>query len=198
MANKRKIGSSERLLNSAVKLFVKKGYRGSSVAEITKDAGLTRGALYCHFETKEHLAREIFKLFEEKYLNNMIAYIKGKGMTASEELERMIQFNIRFAGENPDLCLFMTSISAEISGSRNRLEPYIKSVYRRWHEFITGILKEGKRTGEFKREIDPEMMALVIIGVHDGILLQKQRNQEIIDLRLYTTQFKNLITSGVK
>jgi AcrR family transcriptional regulator len=52
MTNKRKIGSSERLLNAAVKLFVKKGYKGTSVAEITKDAGLTRGALYCHFETK--------------------------------------------------------------------------------------------------------------------------------------------------
>ncbi len=108
-----------------------------------------------------------------------------------------MRFNIWFAGKNPDLCLFMTSISTEISGSRNRLEPYIKSIYRKWHEFITGILREGKQTGEFKKVTDPEMMALVIIGVHDGILLQKQMNQEIINIRSYTTQFKNLITSGV-
>ncbi len=198
MVNKKKIGSSERLLNAAMKLFVKKGYKGSSVAEITKEAGLTRGALYCHFETKEQLAREIIKLFEEKYLNRMIAYVEKEGGKASEKFGKVIRFNVWFAGENSDLCLFMTVISAEMVGSRNRLEPYLKSVYRKWSEFITEILKEGKRAGEFKKEIDPQMMAWVIIGVHDGVLLQKEMNRETIDLRSYTKQFRNLIISGIR
>src|SRR4030042_7049631 len=109
MVNKRKIDSPERLLNAAMKLFVKKGYKGSSVAEITKDAGLTRGALYCHFKTKEHLARELIKLFEEKYLNCMITDV-NKVDNPSKKLQKMISFNVWFAGEHPDLCLFMTII----------------------------------------------------------------------------------------
>jgi AcrR family transcriptional regulator len=181
-----------------MKLFVKKGYKGSSVAEITKDAGLTRGALYCHFKAKEQLAQEIIKLFNEKYLQNMITYVEKGGGSASEKFERMMRFNVWFAGEHPDLCLFMTTISAEMCGSRNRLEPYLKSVYRRWSELISRVLKEGKRTGEFKKEIDPRMMAWVIIGVHDGVLLQKEMNRETIDLRSYTKQFRDLIISGVK
>jgi AcrR family transcriptional regulator len=195
---KKRTNSYERLLNAAMKLFVKRGYKGTSVAEITKDAGLTRGALYCHFETKEHLAREIIKLFEEKYLNSMINYVEKEGKSASEKFQKMMRFNVWFAGEHPDLCLFMTVISAEMCGSRNRLEPYLKSVYRKWSKFITGILKDGKRTGEFKKEIDPQMMAWVIIGVHDGVLLQKEMNRETIDLRSYTKQFRNLVISGVK
>jgi len=198
MVNKNKINSPERLLQSAMRLFVKKGYKGSSVAEITKDAGLTRGALYCHFETKEHLAREIIKLFEGKYLNNMIHYVEKEGKSALEKFKKMMRFNVWFAGEHSDLCLFMTMISAEMCGSRNRLEPYLKSVYRRWSEFIAGILKEGKRTGEFKKEIDPQMMAWVIIGVHDGVLLQREMNRETIDLQAYTKQFRNLVISGIK
>jgi len=195
---KKRTNSYERLLNVAMKLFVKRGYKGSSVAEITKDAGLTPGALYCHFETKEHLAKEIIKLFEDKYLNGMIAYVEKEGGGPSKKFERMMRFNIWFAGEHSDLCLFMTTISAEMCGSRNRLEPYLKSIYQRWSKFITGILKEGKQTGEFKKEIDPHMMALVIIGVHDGVLLQKEMNRETIDLRSYTKQFRNLVISGVK
>jgi len=198
MVHKKRIGSPERLLNAAMKLFVKKGYKGSSVAEITKEAGLTRGALYCHFETKEHLAREIIKLFEEKYLNSMMNYVEKEGKDASDKFQKMMRFNVWFAGEHPDLCLFMTVISAEMVGSRNRLEPYLKSVYRKWSEFIAGILKDGRRAGEFKREIDPQMMAWVIIGVHDGVLLQKEMNRETIDLQAYTKQFRNLIISGVR
>jgi AcrR family transcriptional regulator len=198
MVSKKRINSSERLLDAGMRLFVKKGYKGSSVAEITKFAGLSRGALYCHFETKEHLAREIIKLFEEKFLNRMIAHVEGGRGSSLEKFERMMGFNVWFAGEHADLCLFMTMISAEMCGSRNRLEPHLKSVYRRWSEFVAGILKEGKGTGEFKKEIDPRMMALVIIGVHDGVLLQKEMNREAINLRSYTKQFRNLIISGVR
>jgi AcrR family transcriptional regulator len=197
MPSTRKIDSSERLLKAATKLFVRKGYKGSSVAEITKEAGLTRGALYCHFETKEQLAREIIKLFKEKYLNRMMDYVEKEGGNALDRFQKMMRFNVWFAGEHPDLCLFMTMISAEMCGSRNRLEPSLKLVYRKWGEFITRILQEGKRTKEFKKEIDPRMMAWVIIGVHDGVLLQKEMNRETIDLQSYTRQFRNLVISGV-
>ena len=198
MATKKKKDSPERLLQAGLKLFVRKGYRGSSVAEITKIAGMTRGALYCHFKTKEHLARAIIKLFEEKFLKSMMAHVEKESQNPSERLERMLRFDIHFAGEYPDLCLFMTMISAEMCGSRNRLEPYLKSVYRKWSEFITGILEEGKETGDFQQEIDPPMLALVIIGLHDGVLLQKEINRETIDLPSFTRHFKNLIVSGVK
>ena len=198
MPTRKRSDSSEKLLNSAIKLFVKKGYKGSSVAEITKFAGLTRGALYCHFETKEHLAKQIIKLFEDRYLNKVIAYVEQENGSPLEKFQRMMQFNIQFAGENSDLCVFMTVISAEICGSHSRLESYIKSIYQRWNEFLTGILKEGKSKGEFKKEIDPEMMARVIIGVHDGVLLQREMNRETIDLLSYTKQFRNLIISGIK
>ena len=106
-------------------------------------AGVTRGAIYCHFKTKEHLAREIIKLFEEKFLRSMMAYVEEGDGNPSAKLERMLRFDIKFAGDYPQLCLFMTMISAEMFGSRNRFESYLKSVYRRWSEFITGILEEG-------------------------------------------------------
>lgn len=198
MVTKKKKDSPERLLRAGLKLFVRKGYRGSSVAEITKAAGMTRGALYCHFKTKEHLAREIIKLFEEKFLRSMMAYVEEGDGNPSAKLDRMLRFDIKFAGDYPELCLFMTMISAEMFGSRNRFESYLKSVYRRWSEFITGILEEGRQSGEFEKEIDPPMLALVIIGLHDGVLLQKEINREAIDLRSYTRHFKDLIISGVR
>ena len=42
------------------------------------------------------------------------------------------------------------------------------------------------------------MMAWVIIGVHDGVLLQKEMNRETINLRSYTKQFRSLVISGVR
>ncbi|MDH3890218.1 MAG: TetR/AcrR family transcriptional regulator [candidate division Zixibacteria bacterium] len=51
----------EQLLASARKLFVKKGYRGTTTDEIAKSARLTKGALYFHFKSKEDIFLELIK-----------------------------------------------------------------------------------------------------------------------------------------
>jgi AcrR family transcriptional regulator len=198
MPTHRKLTSPERILRSATKLFVKNGYNATSVAEIMKASGLTRGALYCHFKTKEHLAHEIIKLFEDKFLKNMIAFVEENGGSPLKRVENMIRFDIRFAGENSDLCLFMTLISAEMCGSGKPLESHLKTFYRKWREFLAGILEEGKKTGELNQGINCGMLALVIIGAHDGVLLHLKMNRDITDVSTYARHFKDLIGAGVR
>ncbi|MBA4416745.1 MAG: hypothetical protein C0392_02370 [Syntrophus sp. (in: bacteria)] len=198
MTYQKKLTSSEKILKSATKLFVKKGYNGASVAGIMKAAGLTRGTLYCHFKTKEHLAREIIKLFEENFFKKMVAFVEKEGGSSFNKIENMIRFDIRFAGENPELCHFMTLISAEMCGSGERLEQYLKSVYKKWRDFIAGILDEGKKSGEVQRGIDSPVLALIIMGVHDGVLLHLKMNRDITDLSSYTRYFRYLLLYGIK
>lgn len=53
----------EKLLDSAAKVFAERGYRGTSVDEVAEGAGVTKGALYWHFKSKEEL---FFALIEER------------------------------------------------------------------------------------------------------------------------------------
>jgi TetR/AcrR family transcriptional repressor of nem operon len=53
-------GNREALLQAADRLFRERGIDGVGVAEIAKEAGLTHGALYAHFPSKEALAAEAF------------------------------------------------------------------------------------------------------------------------------------------
>ncbi len=48
----------ERILNEAAKLFRERGFSGVAVAEIMQAAGLTHGAFYAHFDSKDALAAE--------------------------------------------------------------------------------------------------------------------------------------------
>jgi len=58
----------EQLLSSAQKLFLKKGYRRTTVDEIAKKVGLTKGAFYFHFDNKEHIFFELVKLVLGNYI----------------------------------------------------------------------------------------------------------------------------------
>lgn len=70
----------ERLLDSARKEFLEKGYMKASLRTICKNAGVTTGALYFFFQDKEDLLRNLV----EEPLNELVALIKGH---LSQELE---------------------------------------------------------------------------------------------------------------
>lgn len=51
--------SRDRILDAAFELFVQKGYHGSSMRTIAREAGLAAGSLYNHFESKEEIFKEV-------------------------------------------------------------------------------------------------------------------------------------------
>jgi AcrR family transcriptional regulator len=73
----------EQLLASARKLFVKKGYRGTTTDEIAKNARLTKGALYFHFKSKENIFLELVKSISDHNRATLEAQL-GQNVSASE------------------------------------------------------------------------------------------------------------------
>ena len=62
-----------KLIAVARRLFAKKGYGGTSIAEITDRAKVTRGALYHHFADKEELFRAVFEQVEAELVERSTA-----------------------------------------------------------------------------------------------------------------------------
>lgn len=54
--------TSDVILNKVAPIFNKQGYVGTSLTDITKATGLTKGAIYCNFSNKEDLALKAFQL----------------------------------------------------------------------------------------------------------------------------------------
>lgn len=73
----------EQLLASARKLFVKKGYRGTTTDEIARNAKLTKGALYFHFKSKENIFLELVKSISEHNRATLEAQL-GEKVSPSE------------------------------------------------------------------------------------------------------------------
>ena len=64
--------TEERILNQSMRIFLKRGYHGTSIDDITQAAGLTKGALYWHFHSKEDLLKRIIEEFERRFLDGLI------------------------------------------------------------------------------------------------------------------------------
>lgn len=81
-AKAEELGSSrERLLDAAVCVFARRGYRGASMNEIATEAGLSKGALYWNFAGKEEL---FFALVDERVGHRLEALFGLAGSTSTD------------------------------------------------------------------------------------------------------------------
>jgi AcrR family transcriptional regulator len=92
--------TANRILNQAMRLFLEKGYHGTSINDITQAAGITKGALYWHFKSKEALLREIIRKFDKNFLNGFIHAVRGVKEGALDKFEKYVRFNSAFAYYN--------------------------------------------------------------------------------------------------
>jgi AcrR family transcriptional regulator len=60
------------LLEAAAKVFARRGYDGSSISEITSEAGLTSGAIYAHYASKAELFNATLEAFAERDLDQLL------------------------------------------------------------------------------------------------------------------------------
>ena len=190
--------TGDRILQQAMRLFLEKGYHGTSIDEITQAAELTKGALYWHFKSKQDLLKRIIKEHETRFLDELIQAVGEIQGGTLEKFEKYIRFNSAFAYYNRELCVSFTTLAAELVGAHHEIEPEIKRIYKKYQTFLSKLILQGKKEKVFKRELDPDLAALSIIAFHNGILLQWSMNRNVIDGEAFVNTFKNIMLNGLK
>jgi AcrR family transcriptional regulator len=196
IAMKRSVETESKIIQAALEIFVRKGYHGTSVNEITQKVGLTKGALYAHFTSKGELLLRIIDEFKLKFIGGMVAELEKVGGDALDKIHRVISFNSQFAVENQSLCVFLTFLTTELNADVD-FEPALKNTYREYQKIISEIIRQGIRQGLFKKELDPDVTALTFMALHDGVLHQWVLNRYHLDGVLYVRTFREIFLHGL-
>src|SRR4030042_1068926 len=188
---------SRRILTQAMKIFLEKGYHGTSIDDITRAAKLTKGALYWHFKSKEDLLKKIVEEYEKRYLDGMIQAVNEVQGSIPDKIEKYFRYNAAFAYYNRELCVSFDTLAAELVGAHHGIEAEFRRIYRKYQKFLSNLIAQGKKEKVFKREMDENLSALVIIAFHVGILLQWSMNKDEIDGEAYVNSFKKIMLNGM-
>jgi len=194
---KRSQETEKKIIQSALELFVRKGYHGTSINNITQKVGLTKGALYSHFSSKGELLLRIIDEYRLHFLDEMMRAVTEYQGDAIEKIHRAISFNSKFALENQDLCVFLTFLTTELSADVD-FEPPLRNVYQEYQKFISQLIQRGIHQGLFKKDLDPDLTALSFMALHDGVLHQWVLNRSYIDGEQYVKTFRTVFMEGLK
>jgi AcrR family transcriptional regulator len=156
-----------KIIASAIKLFSNRGFNAASVDDICKDAGISKGAFYHHFESKQAL----FLALLDVWLQTIDTTIEAsKDQTVPETFAQMTEafpYIFQTAGEGLPMFLeFWLQASRDDKIWQASITPY-----RRYHKHFTSLIKKGVDEGSFV-DVNPELTSRMIMSTAMGLLLQ--------------------------
>ena len=185
--------TKRRIFTTAIKLFAQNGYESTGIEEITAVAGVAKGSLYYHFETKE----ELFDLLLEegrKLLYNSIE-IKFKSCNnALDKLKAIIMIQIKSLIKYED---FVTVLVNNTLGENSRTKKCQKALDE-YMEKIQEVIQEGIDEGIFY-DGDTEGIAYGIFGVNFSSLLYRlKKNRNVTAEEIYKSYIEIVIRGLTK
>ncbi len=193
----KKSEATERMiLQASLELFVRKGYHGTSIDDITRRVNLSKGALYAHFKNKGELIFRIVREYETLFLEELIRTVEACDGNAIEKLKRVIKFYTSFGNNNMELSVFLTFLTTELNADAD-FQPVLKRTYGRYRKFIAGLIQSGISQGLIRSDTDPDLAALTFIAIADGTLHQWILNRDNLDGRQFIRTFQSIFIRGI-
>lgn len=160
-----------KLISAAAACFAEKGFNATSVREISTRAGISQGAMYTYFKSKDELIRAI--VLEEQN-TALISYNESCAGSYFERLCKQVASCITDVGY-PVTHNLWVEIMAE-SARNPELQKIFISSDNIMRQSIAQIIGQGIVAGEFRQDINPEEITIVLFAFIDGMIARKAIN----------------------
>lgn len=158
-----------KILSSAVKQFATEGYDHTAVADICREAGLSKGAFFHHFPTKQALFLAVLnaRLMD---LDQQLAGVLQESSSVADGLVNMAGVTSEvFASADGQLGMFLEFWTQAIHDP----EVWQATIapYRRYADLFAGYLQAGIEDGSLQ-PVDTDLASRVVVALALGMLLQ--------------------------
>ncbi|AZQ70433.1 MULTISPECIES: ScbR family autoregulator-binding transcription factor [Streptomyces] len=155
----RAIETRRRLLIGAAEVFDERGYAAASINEIQERSGITKGAMYFHFASKEEIARGVMAAQTELPVDT-------RSRSASP-MQRAIDLTHELAHQLRTNVLFRASIRLTVE--QGTFQANDSDLYDWWLRAFGQELTRARDGGELREELVPEDVAASVVGSFTGI-----------------------------
>jgi AcrR family transcriptional regulator len=193
--------SVDNLLGAALSLFVRQGYRHTSVEAIADAVGLTKGSVFFYFGAKAKLLDRLLDRVEEIVVDEMEARVAAADGDARARIVAFVHGQAMLGVERWEYVLLLILMSLEFRDAGDATEKRIASIYDRLYAAIEAIIEDGKAAGVFRADIASREQAAIVMAGHDGTFLQWHRrgralNGEELVRALRTFTLAGLLPAG--
>jgi TetR/AcrR family transcriptional regulator, transcriptional repressor for nem operon len=175
----------QKLLKAAFAEIHEHGYQAASLETILAGAGVTKGALYHHFENKAQLGHAVLDevivgLVLSDWLEPLEEQPDDPLSAMHEALRRKV---VRFAsGRGLQLGCPLNNLANEMSPIDETFRRRVDAAFARWRGGFAAALQRGKLAGTVRADVDPERVAAFLVAAAEGSigLAKSARSIEVL------------------
>lgn len=161
----------ENIMREAQRLFATKGFNGASMNDIVNASGVSKGAIYNHFQSKEQLFMTLLDLETERGFGQLETLMSA-GHSILDKLIAAIKYTFSTSVACPkEMC--MMQIEFMMTASRIKtINPSLLKRYQTIHSFFVNLINEAKQSGEIREDVDSENLVTLVYAMLDGLAFQ--------------------------
>ncbi len=165
------------LLQAAFQEMYRSGFRSADLDAILAAAGVTKGALYYHFDSKEALGYAVLDEVMASDLHRKWVQPLQNVKDPIEALVRIVQSE-SLKREDVQRGCPLLNLSQEMSGLDEGFRRRTARLFRDWHDAVAGALREGQKRGLVRNDIDANETATFLIATYEGYVVLTKNSQD--------------------
>ena len=183
------------IIEKTAPIFNEKGYAGTSLNDLTKATGLTKGSIYGNFENKDDVALAVF----DYNYNRVVEYIKANLQATENSIERLWVYPEVYRNylKTPFLqpgCPILNT-ATEADDTHPLLKEKAANALAFWKKAIENQIKRGIARGEIKADANPTEIAVILISLIEGAFMQAKVTGRTVELKIAMDYLEKMILS---
>ena len=154
------------ILQTAAEVFAERGYADTTLSELIARSGLTKGAFYFHFASKEQLAFAVLEEKQRQWLEFVSQRVLDKP-TAIDQLRALGPALIKLHRQDPSA--YSTPRLSRDLGRMPELAGAVRAQMRGWIHLVADIISRARRDGDLPSQLDPTALATILVAATDGL-----------------------------
>lgn len=184
-----KMSTQEKIVNSAVSLFIKQGVAKTTTKQIAKLAAVAEGSIYRYFPSKDELAWQVFKNYHEYLAFQLQASIE-KDTYIHQKIKSLVSCFLKLADE--DWLMFRYYLTSQHT-HMDKVTKEMITPYR----VLSNVVEQGMTAGEIK-SADSNVITAMVVGAVHQIAINKVYSRIDGDLYDHRDLVSNTLMNMIK
>jgi TetR/AcrR family transcriptional repressor of nem operon len=178
-----------RIVETAGVLFHERGYTNTSMDDIVRKSGVTKGSVYYHFSSKEELGSAVVSDLVAQWLSGGASFLKKE-----DPIRQIVAMFRRTEKELEERecrggCLF-GNLALEVSDLHDGLRESLEEAFLKWEGEVEKVLQEGKSRGILTPALDARAAASFVLASFEGAILLSKVKKNVRVFKSCTESIK--------
>jgi AcrR family transcriptional regulator len=189
----RRAETEQRVLEATMSIIAERGVHAVTAASVGEAAGYSRGIVNHQFGTREALLKVVAETVQARFDPNPEDRHGRDHVTAL-----VVRYLSSLRTEPQDIRVFLRLMTAAISGEEPGLHQVFVQRDEHLRQHVTDALTDGQGDHSVRSDIDPALLATLIVGLLRGVALQLQLAPDLVGLDALIEEAAELIDSTIK